>query len=166
MQFRAQPELVAAVNPTVCCDQAGPRKPTKFTEEFLAFPWQHTTLPTTLRSPRCTAHCCENDWQKSKRAIHFYHSSEEHSYTWREKAWRGSHILSAVRKQRSKVFSWPSPSPVQVETLIYPPFTVKPLWKHPHRHTQRCVSQVIPNPVRWEQRWTVKSTFSARLDLG
>lgn len=35
------------------------------------------------------------------------------------------------------------------------PTSVTPLWRQPHRHIQRCVSQEIPNPVPLTRKMTV-----------
>lgn len=89
-------------------------------------------------------------------------SMRGNSPSWWGKAWRQDleatgDITSAVRKLRemktasskpSLLYLFSHPAPWDGAALptfrVGHPSLVKHLWKHPHRHAQRCVAMVIP----------------------
>jgi hypothetical protein len=68
--------------------------------------------------------------------------------------YRKQGVMSAVVQLTFSVLLSPGPTylqdglPLTPPTHPPPPIQIKPLWKHFHKHAQRCVAMVILNPVK------------------
>lgn len=145
---------------------SGPQEAYKFhREEFLVFPWQHHSV-NHLENPQVHVSPLGKWLAKAEKPLILI-TVQRNMLIHEERRHEGrSRILSLVRKQRTKEFSWLSL--FFLCYLCWDPgivfFNVKQLWKLPHRHAQGVSPRWFQ--IEWQWRVTLTPSKASPCDPG